>query len=226
MIALIGLSFFVNSQNKINIELHAYISSSDRPLKFALVYLIDNKDTICQTTTDQFGMLNISDLVVTSDSLKCIVRENDPRYVNQQVINLKCSDDIYRYQLEIGLLKRLFDNFDTGAYFKENEFRNFENFEIYGFRKKLDEMPHLCIKMNLRQLPNESKRLAKKRIKQFENYLFSQGVNMKQVLFTSDIQLVQFIEPKTIYEDWETPNPYLNSPGFQPMVYSMEGPCR
>lgn len=86
------------------------------------------------------------------------------------------------------------DKFDNSAYFNLNEIKKFEILTLKFLQDLIEKYPLICIEFIQTINVNESKRIAKKRMKTFKKTLKKAGLGIKNFRFNDEILVVKEID--------------------------------
>lgn len=156
------------------------------------------------------------------DTIGIIVTSNDGRFsfdsivlIPEQVYSVKVSKTCFSCDfatillpdtvaVEFGEIKfscRRFSDcpsFDNSAYFKEHDSKTISNFDINQLKELMTEYPTMILEFSVCQLPGESIRLGKKRLKTFCKLLDWEHIDQcricinTEIHYYNDFQLKQF----------------------------------
>lgn len=158
-------------------------SGKDSPLKNVLIHFIQNQDTICVTKTDETGKYACEFDVESREQLS--IYASKYHYESKSINQLKISDtSFYSYSFDINFhLFRLCILKDPSIYYQKNESKEMDSIDLELLRYTLEEYPTIKLKFGQTIHPDESKRIARKRMDNFRKLLIENKIDIQNILF-------------------------------------------
>ena len=185
---IILLLFFSSKElafgQTIHLEFSGNVNSGkDSPLKNVIIHFIQNQDTICATKTDETGKYACEFDVESREQLS--IYANKYHYQSNRVNQLNISDSSissFSFIIDFPLFKSCILK-DPSIYYQKNESKEMDSIDLELLRFTLEEYPTIKLKFGQTIHPDESKRIARKRMDNFRKYLIENKIDIRNILF-------------------------------------------
>ncbi len=150
------------------------------PVPNASLYILRGSDTLKISTSDANGKYKLSVDAKEGDQLEIhgSARHHDP----SRNLIIVTSPMIQEYHLDVELVYQTVSHAPPKVLFEMGSVTHLP-FDLTMYRELLEDNPKICLEIELYSHPNESKKLTKKRLIQFEKFLKTEGFPLNQVDF-------------------------------------------
>jgi hypothetical protein len=158
-------------------------SGKDSPLKNVLIQFIQKNDTICVLKTAENGNYSCEFDVESRDSIS-IYASKYGFQESKDILNLnELSSFNIQVSLDFFMLSVCTFHKDPSIYFNTNETKEMRYVDLKQLDNFTEEYPHICIRYTQTIHPNESKRIAIKRMNNFRKYLIENKIDIRNIQF-------------------------------------------
>lgn len=158
-------------------------SGKDSPLKNVLIHFIQKNDTLCVLKSGENGSYACSLEIESRDSFFVFVSKYG---FKENLFKIDISDSsifYFDFDFDFSIYKIHIFNNDPSIYFNKNETKDMSYVDLKQLENFTIEYPHICIRYTQTIHPNESKRIAKKRMNNFRKYLIENKINIRNIQF-------------------------------------------
>jgi hypothetical protein len=158
-------------------------SGKDSPLKNVLIHFIQKNDTICVLKTDENGNYSCAFEVESREQLS--IYASKYHYLSNSVNQLNISDSSifsFRFIIDFQLFKSCILK-DPSIYYQKFETKKMDSIDLDLLRFTFEEYPTIIVKFGQTIHPDESKRIARKRMNNFRKYLIENKIDIRNIQF-------------------------------------------
>ncbi|MFN5985158.1 MAG: hypothetical protein ACK479_16975 [Fluviicola sp.] len=158
-------------------------SGKDSPLKNVLIHFIQKNDTLCVLKTDENGNYSCEFDVESRDSIS-IYASKYGYQESKDILNLnELSSFNIQVSLDFFMLSVCTFHKDPSVYYQKNKTKKIDYIDLELLRNIFEEYPTVCVKFGQTIHPDESKRIAKKRMNNFRKYLIENKIDIRNTQF-------------------------------------------
>lgn len=180
--------FFCSIQDFLGQSIHLDFSGNinsgkDSPLKNVLIHFIQKNDTICVLKSDENGNYSCEFDIETRDQITIYAFKY--HYEDFKVDNIIINDSlVFNFDIKIDFhLFRICILKDPSVYYQKNEPKKIDYIDLELLNYMLEEYQTICVKFGQTIHPDESKRIAKKRMNNFRKYLIENKIDIRNIQF-------------------------------------------
>ncbi|MDB3906497.1 hypothetical protein N9355_03400 [Crocinitomicaceae bacterium] len=182
VICLIPISLGQNTGSQKTVIIHGMVKELNTmtPIPHAKVTVLRENTTVKVTEADSEGIYAISVDVVDGEQLEIQGKaKHHSNSRNLLIIESTASED---YLLNIELVYQTVSNAPPRVFFDADHVKHLP-FDLTMYCELVEDNPKICLEIELYSRPEESEKLTKKRLVQFEKFLISNEFPMNQIDF-------------------------------------------
>jgi len=184
------------------------------PIENVMIVLFVNNNPFDSILTNINGNYSFNTYFSIENEYAIQLKYRNTNYDKTILHNVGDTMRMDTYILDMSIFKGREERFDPSAYYDLNDTKNVQNFEFEWFKDLFDDYSKMCVKFVQVLNPQESKKVAKKRMKTFIVELKKINCDMTRISYSNE---VKYLDEEDLSEDPRS--------RIQGVVISMDGDC-